>query len=434
MRWRGRTSALLAVAALGFAPGATAAEAGDVRVSVSSPAPGGKLRDYLHQARIEGAALAETGGPDQFDVMLVLDVSDSTKVASGTDVDRDGQVGVNPHNELLPPGAYAADVFSTDPGDSILQAQVLAARSLLQGLDPRRVRVGLATFSGEVSPTTGERKSIDQQDAWLEVPLTSDYAAVDRALGAVLARGPNGATNYAAGIRLAIVELGGLSGAKSAARQGASKVILFLTDGIPTLPVGKGNREDPGDGEAALRAAQLAHSAGITINTYALGPSALQYPRVVTEMARMTVGTYTPVQNPGDIVTLLQGVTFADVEDVVLTNLTTGEFSTDVRLAPDGSFTGFVPVREGRNRVRVSALASDGSRGSVELEFDFEHNQVGDRSRLSELERIREQNKALELHRLGLEIEQFRSDQKKRIEIEAERPAPAPPEAPRPPR
>jgi hypothetical protein len=427
VRWCRRTTALLALAALGFAPGATAAEAGDVRVSVTSPAPGGKLRDYLHQARIEGAALAESVGPDQFDVMLVLDVSDSTKVASGADVDRDGQVGVNPHNELLPPGAYAPDVFSTDPGDNILQAQVLAARSLLQGLDPRRVRVGLATFSGEVSPATGERKSIDQQDAWLEVPLTNDYAAVDRALGAVLARGPNGATNYAAGIRLAIVELGGLSGAKSAPRQGASKVILFLTDGIPTLPVGKGNREDPGDGEAALRAAQLAHSAGITINTYALGPSALQYPRVVTEMARMTVGTYTPVQNPGDIVTLLQGVTFADVEDVVLTNLTTGEFSTDVRLAPDGSFTGFVPVREGRNRVRVSALASDGSRGSVELEFDFEHNQVGDRSRLSELERIREQNKALELHRLGLEIEQFRSDQKKRIEIEAERPAPQAP-------
>jgi von Willebrand factor type A domain len=420
------TFALAGLAALGLASRAAAAEAADVRVSVSSPAPGGKLRDYLHQARIEGSALAESGGPDQFDVMLVIDVSDSTKVASGVDVDRDGQVGVNPHNELLPPGAFAADVFSTDPGDTILQAQILAARSLLQGLDTRRVRVGLATFSGEVSPTTGERKSIDQQDAWLELPLTTDYAAVDRALTSVLARGPNGATNYAAGIRLAILELAGLSGAKSAPRTGVSKVILFLTDGIPTLPVGKGNHQDPGDDEAALRAAQLARSAGISINTYALGPAALQYPRVVTEMARMTVGTYTPVQNPGDIVTLLQGVTFADVEDVVLTNLSTGEFSTDVRLAPDGSFTGFVPVREGKNRVRISALASDGSRGSMELEFDFEHNAIGDRSRLSELERIREQNKKLELHRLGLEVEEFRREQKKRLEIEPQRPDVAP--------
>jgi hypothetical protein len=413
-----------AAVALALALAASGAHAAgrEVVVSVSSPAPGGTLRDYLHQARIDGSALAASDRPDLFDVMLVIDVSDSTKAASGADVDGDGEVGVDPHNELLPPGAFDPSVRSTDPGDTILQAQIRAARSLLQGLDARRVRVGLVTFSGEVNPLTGERKSLDQQDAWLDVLLTDDYAAVDRALGAVLARGPNGATNYSAGIRLAIVELAGLTGAKSAPRPGASQVMLFLTDGIPTLPVGKGNREDPGDGEAALRASQLARSAGISINTYALGPAALQYPRVLTEMARMTVGTYTPVQNPGDIVTLLQGVTFADVEDVVLTNLTTGEFSTDVKLAPDGSFSGFVPVREGRNRVRVSALASDGSRGSVELEFDFHHDQVGDRTRLGELERIREQNKQLELHRLGLEIEEFRREQKKRIEIEAERP------------
>jgi hypothetical protein len=401
-----------------------AADTGEVRVSVSSPAPGGKLRDYLHQARIEGSALADGGGPDQFDVMLVLDVSDSTKAASGADVDRDGLVGVDPHNELLPPGAFAPDVFSTDLGDTVLQAQVLAARTLLQGLDARRVRVGLVTFAGEVNRATGERKSIEQQDAWLQLPLTNDYAAIDRALVSVLARGPNGATNFAAGIRLGIVELAGLSGAISVPRAGVSKVMLFLTDGIPTLPVGKGTVEDPGDDEAALRAAQLARGAGISINTYALGQAALQYPRVVTEMARMTVGTYSPVQNPGDIVTLLQGVSFADVEDVVLTNLSTGEFSTDVRLAPDGSFTGFVPVREGKNRVRISALASDGSRGSVELEFDFEHNQVGDRARLDELARIREQNKQLEIHRLGMEIEQFRQEQRKRVEIEAQRPGP----------
>src|SRR5262245_53952356 len=420
MRARGPRAGLLALGAV-LALGAPAARGADdgVRVSVASPAAGGKLRDHLHQAKIDGSAFAEGGDPERFDVMLVLDVSDSTKVASGADVDRDGAVGVNPHNELLPPGAVAPDVFSTDPGDTILQAQVLAARTLLQGLDARRVRVGLATFGGEVSRATGERKQVDQQDAWLEQAMTSDLGAVDRALTAVLARGPHGATNFAAGIRLGIVELAGLGGAVSAPRAEARKVMLFLTDGIPTLPVGKGNQEDPGDDEAALRAAQLAHQAGISINTYALGPAALQYPRVVTEMARMTLGTYTPVQSPGDLGPLPQGVSFADVEDVVFTNLTTGEFSSDVRLAPDGSFTGFVPVREGRNRVRISALASDGSRGSVELEFDFEHAEVGDRSRLAELERIRRQNKELELHRIGLEIDKFRQEQKKSVQIEA---------------
>ena len=55
-----------------------------------------------------------------------------------------------------------------------------------------------------------------------------------------------------------------------------------------------------------------------------------------------------PVQNPGDIISFLQGVTFANVEDVIFTNLTTREVSTDVELSPDGSFSGFVPVHRGR--------------------------------------------------------------------------------------
>ena len=152
---------------LGLVSGAAADDGADVRVSVSSPTPGGTLRDYLHQAHIEGNAVAEAGGPEQFDVMLVLDVSDSTKAASGADVDRDGQVGVDPYNELLPPGALDKNIRSTDPEDTILQAQVLAARTLLSGLDPRRVRVGLVTFAGEINELTGERRSIDQQDAWL---------------------------------------------------------------------------------------------------------------------------------------------------------------------------------------------------------------------------------------------------------------------------
>jgi hypothetical protein len=390
-------------------------------VAIHYPTAGGTLRDHLHQARIEGRARAQATRPEHFDVMLVIDVSDSTQVASGEEQDGVGEVGIDPYNELLPPGVLDPKIRSTDPEDTILHAQIRAARGLLEGLDPRRVRVGLVSFAGEVSLQTGERKRIDQQDAWLELPLSEDYRALDNALAGIVARGPHGATNFAAGIRLGIIELAGLSGARSVPRPGARKVILFLTDGIPTLPVGKGSVVDPGDDEAALRAAQLAQQAGIAINTYAMGPLALQYPRVVTEMARMTLGTYTPVQSPGDIVTLLQGVSFADVEDVVLTNLTTGDFSSDVRLAPDGSFTGFVPVREGRNRVRVSALASDGTRGSVELEFDFEHKQVGATS-AAELERIRRQNKELELHRLGMEIEDFRREQRRRLEIEAQSP------------
>jgi hypothetical protein len=188
---------------------------------------------------------------------------------------------------------------------------------------------------------------------------------------------------------------------------------------------------DPGDEEAALSAARLAQSAGISVNTYAIGPEALKYPRVTTEVARVTGGNYTPVQNPDDVIVLLAGASFADVEDVVFANLTTGDFSTDVRLTPDGSFSGYVPVREGRNRVRIVALASDGARGELELELEFRVSTVGARERLDELERIRRQNKELELRRRSLEIQTFREQQRKSLEIQVAPKAPdAKPENP----
>lgn len=393
------------------------AEGAAVRLLVDSPQSGEAVRNKVHLAPIRGSAVAEGERPAVFDVMIAIDVSQSTKTASGVDVDRDGQIGVNPHQELIPPGTFPDDVLCTDEGDTILAAEVAAALALIDGLDASRVRVGLLSFAGEVSPTTGERARIDQQDAWLEVPLTQDFDAVRRSLMAILARGARGATNYAAGIRLGVRELAGLSGAKSTPRPGSKRVILFLTDGVPTFPIGRGAVSDKGDVEAALNAARLAHKGQITINTYALGPGALTFPYATTEMARLTLGNFTPVQNPGDIIALLQGVSFANIEDVVFTNLSTGDFSTDVRLAPDGSFSGFVPVREGNNRVRVTALASDGTRGSVELDLDFKLSSLSDRELARELERIRTRNKELGLLLERKRIEDFRKQQRREIII-----------------
>jgi len=404
-----------------------------VRVLIESPAPGVRVEDQVHQARISGTAIAEGDEPVYYDVMLAIDVSASTRASSGVDVDGDGVVGFDPPQGLLPPTAYSAETLSSDPEDSILYAEVAAARALIERLDTRRVRVGVLSFAGEVDPTTGERKHIDQQDAWVDAPLTADLAQIQRTLDALLARGARGATNFAAGVRLAVRELSGLAGARSGGRPDAKKVILFLTDGAPTLPTGRGNQIDAGDSEAAVRAAEVAHRAGITINTYALGPGALTYPQVVTEMARVSLGTFTPVQNPGDIIMLLQGVSFANVEDVVFTNVTTGDFSTDVRLNPDGSFQGYVPVQEGPNQVRVVALASDGTRGAVEFELVFQRSELGSRDKLSELEEIQRQNKALELRRLELEIKTFREQQRKEITLTPEdEPEGAPTEAPAP--
>ena len=148
--------------------------------------------------------------------------------------------------------------------------------------------------------------------------------------------------------------------------------MLLLTDGVPTFPFGLATSADPEDIEAAIGAARLARRAGISINTFALGQMALVSPFALSEISRITLGTFTAVRNPGDIVGFLQGVSFANVDDVVVTNLTTGDVSYDVQLAPDGSFQAFVPVREGANRLEIAALASDGGEQRVQLDLEFE--------------------------------------------------------------
>jgi Mg-chelatase subunit ChlD len=410
-----RLTACLALAVL-LAAGA--AHAGAVSVRVDSPSAGSVVESELHMAELTGLATAEGEGARGYDVMVVLDVSRSTQSASGADVDEDGEIGEDPHLGLFAPGEYPDDVYSTDPEDTILHAEVKAANILLDGLDATRVRVGLITFSGAVDPATGRQVSPTQFDATLQVPLTQDFGRVRTALGRVLARGPHGATNFADGLRLATKELAGLSGATSKPRPGARPVILFLTDGVPSFPTGQATVSDPGDIEAAVAAARVAQAAGIRINTFAVGPDALAKPKAATEVARVTLGAYTPVLEPGAIVAALQSVSFANVEDIGVVNLTTEESAPDVRLNPDGSFQAFVPVREGTNRVLVNALASDGSEANTEIEFEFRVAEKQGLEKQAELARLRKLNDELIRHLEAERIKRARREQRLRKELE----------------
>ena len=400
---------------------ASAEDSAPVRIEIDSPSPGAVVQNDVHLAPVKGRAQGGSGEPDTFDVFLAIDVSHSTRYPSGIDIDEDGEVGFNPALELVVPGTYPEDLVSTDPDDVILAAEVRAARLLLEALDSQKTQIGVIVFSGDVNPKTGKRRRFDQHDARLVVPLTSDFKLVDRALDEILQTGPNGATNFAAAVKLAVRELAGLSGAESSTRQGSKKIVMFLTDGVPTFPIGSGRSSDPGDTEAAINAARLASKAGVTINTFALGRHALAAPIAAEQMARITSGAYTPVRNPGQIVSFLQGVSFANLEDVVIRNLTTKDVSFDVSLYPDGNFSGFVQVRPGKNKVRVTALASDGSEGSVNLEFVFEESRLTDKELSRELERVKNRNKELMLLLERKRIQKFRERQKKEILIEQAR-------------
>ncbi len=414
--------ALVCLIALGLlAGGAASAESvGDavpVRVVVNSPQDGETIRSRTDMAPLRGVATAGER-PSSFDVILVVDVSGSTAYPSGLDIDADGTIGETKRALL----SALPDTKNTDPDDSILAAEVAAGKSMLEGLDPNRVHVGVLSFSGEIDPSTGRRRGISE-DALLEQSLTGNFDLVRQSLEAVLLRGPHGGTNMEAGVKLALRELAGLSGAVSAPRAHAKKIVLFLTDGKPSLPFGLANQEDPDDTEAAIASARLAKAAGITMNVYGMGPFAIDYPVAVTEMARVTNGLYTPVRQPGDIIAMLTSIYFANVEAVVAVNLTLRESSgpDDILVHPDGSFRGYVPVRPGLNRIRVSALASDGTRGSTELDILFKHQGLTDAEQRAELERIRNRNREIQLRLERDRQKAFRKQERERaLEIEIE--------------
>ncbi len=424
---RSSSVALLSLGVLLLAGWAVAApvpgnpsEENGLTIQITSPLAGEVVRNKMHVAAIRGSVHSGADDPLDFDVLIAIDVSRSTQFPSGIDINENGEIGFNPHEELIEPGTYPDDVVCSDPGDTILAAEIKAAHLLLESVSPPRTRIGIITFSGEVDMETGERKSSSQQDAVVRIPLSDDFDEVGATLDEIFEEGPHGATNFSAAIQLAVRELVGLSGARSQPRRNAKKVMQFLTDGVPTFPFGRGDRADAEDTEAAINAARLARRAGLTINSFALGRHALSTPVATMEIARLTGGAYTPVRNPGEILAFLQGISYANIDDVVITNTTTQEISYDVSLLPDGSFSGFVPVQEGRNQLEVTALGSDGGQNTVVLTLNFEKAGLTQHELMVELNRVRKRNKELMLLMERERIRTFREKQKKRVELSAE--------------
>jgi Mg-chelatase subunit ChlD len=314
-------------------------------------------------AFIAGSALAARGDRPRFDVVLVLDTSFSTGAASNADVNGNGVVGSG--------GVRGLFGMGSDPGDSILAAEVAAARRLLTRFDRRNVRVGVVTFAG---------RSVDQggggivitlggggPNALTESPLTHDFEAVDLALQRVQQRGPEGDTHMAAGLDQATIELLGLRGALSETDPKSEKLVVFLTDGIPTLPTAS----IPYNIRACLRAADRAKRKNIKVHTFALGPEALAGPIAVVDMARHTGGVFTPIVNPGDVVSMIEGVNLVDLDSIRVRNLTTQKDAPDVETRIDGGFGALVELAPGKNRVEVVARATDGTESREVLTLHY---------------------------------------------------------------
>jgi hypothetical protein len=169
-------------------------------------------------------------------------------------------------------------------------------------------------------------------------------------------------THMAAGIDLATLELLGLAGSVGSADPESTKLILFFTDGQPTLPYLSSEPDNVG----AVRAAAVrARRAGVRIHSFAIGPEALEGPIAAVDMAALSEGLFTPVPDPGRLSDFVEATALADVAEVTARNATSGEPAHVVRLHSDGSFEALVPLQVGKNVLEVRARSSRGDEASA---------------------------------------------------------------------
>jgi len=339
-------------------------------------------------ARVEGpvrlvelAGQAGVGADGRHDVVVCIDVSASTAMASGVDVDEDGELGraSRTHPSRDPLRRANPRRLSSDPDDTILAAEIRATARLLEQLDPSRTRVGLLAFSS---------------DARLIAPVGASPAELQAALRR-LGRGRMavGATNMAAALTRAGAAL---SEALPIAGAEPQRWVVMLSDGIPTEPAPAARAA-----AYALEAATALSAQGTRIEAFALGPEPTEDSRVYADLAQASGGRLVSLETPGDIVLVLPQVRLSRVLSVGVANLSSGSSGRAVRLFPDGSFDAVVPLRAGRNRISISARSETGRQHVEERLIHFEHRSVQDEAEARAvdelLERLRERTLETEL-------------------------------------
>ncbi len=247
-------------------------------------------RRSLEECGVEAAD--QTRG---LDVVVMIDVSTSTSLPSGADIDGDGKIGEFRHGS------------NTDPGDSLLAAQVGSIRSLFSEIRTRDLRIGIITYAGRTRFSDPLTVGFERE-AFVRSPLSETDWILDEVLHDILLGGSNGTSNFAAGMQRALdtLEDGLLPG------EARGRLVLFLSDSPtpirpgPTVhyyrvpgnnpnPNGVTIRNDPYIALAAKRA--IRHD--VAFHTFGLGEAAdAEQPHILSRVAGATGGRFWAVEDP----------------------------------------------------------------------------------------------------------------------------------------
>ena len=394
--------------------------AAEPKVQILSPKEGSSITQQQNSILISGKVASQAARSENVDIMFIIDISGSTSQYAGVDFGDFGQLPDSSSSSgfgrpQITIGGFGLGLPSRrNLRNSILAAEVGAARRLLVQLNSQTTRVGIITFS---------------EGARVLQPLTRDFDHVRRVLDSVLAAGPNGGTNMVEGIRTGISELMGFGSSEKRAE--AVKTEFLLTDGFPTLPIGRG-RVTPEDTDLAINAARLAGKAGIKVHVFALGEEALSYTRAAVGIAHESGGIYTPVSRAADVLAVVENISLVGVEYVQIVNQTTGQKATQTRLAADGFFSSAVQVVEGQNQIEVIARASDGSTGRDSITVYYQSG--NQRSLDLEVFLEKEKNLKLQVERLGKSQAEIQQETERSREDSLKRPQQLPSAIEGPPR
>jgi hypothetical protein len=404
-----RAPAAAVALAAALAAGAASAQLGDLygRAWVRVAAP--VAQDSAVQLPlVEVSGQAGARGLESQDVILAIDLSDSTLEQSGIDLDGDGEGGATnvAMSDWLGRQPDVRErlldrVAREDFDDSVLMAELAAGYAIVSQADARALRIGIVAFS-----THG----------WVVAPLGSSNAQLVEALDHLHWNFfyDLGYTDFAAGLDAAAKAFDASPGA------GRQRSIVFLSDGANA-----GMRPRWDVEERALEAARRAAQRDLRVFAYALGPEAKQELDVYRGMAELTGGRFEKLDRPTEAVARLAAIDFAEVAQLDVENATNGTKARALRSFPDGTFDALVELAPGANRLRFTARAKNGTSEVAERVVRYDRpatqtaeERAAEEKRLANLaEQLRERTAET---RLIAEMGRRRPVQRREIELRAE--------------